>query len=163
ENAREQSLKNPEEHQAAAANNPSRPPPAAAQSQPQARAAPAQPRPPQNAPRSEKPVAPQPTDGASNQGVQADKQSQPTSGAEVPRDHWQMGRPLANKGLELRPRRPTFTLLTMLTSAPGNPLCEMLFNKDGVVTNARIVDSSGDPRIDEGILNSLYYWRAAGE
>lgn len=118
---------------------------------------------PAAAPPSNKPVAPQPTPGASNQGIPSDKQSQATSVIEVPRENWQLGKPLAGKGMELKPRRPTFTLLTLITAAPGNPLCEMSFNHEGVVKRARIVESSGDSRIDEGILNSLYYWRAAGE
>jgi hypothetical protein len=110
-----------------------------------------------------KAIAAQPINGADEPGIPADKQSSAASALSVQRDQWQLGKPLAGKGLELKPRRPTFTLLTMLTAAPGNPLCEMRFDSSGKVQLARIVESSGDSRVDEAILNSLYDWRASGE
>jgi hypothetical protein len=121
-----------------------------------------QPARPTAAPRSNKPVAPQPTPGASNQGIHSDKESQPTSVVEIPKENWSLGKPLAGKGLELKPRKPTFTLLTLMTAGPGNPLCELSFDAKGAVKRARIIKSSGDSRIDEGILNSLFYWARRG-
>ena len=78
-------------------------------------------------------------------------------------ESWKLGRPLAAHGLELRPQRPTFTTLTLLTAAPCNPLCEIVFRRDGKPTSARLIDTSCDPRIDEAILSSLYRWRASGQ
>ncbi len=51
----------------------------------------------------------------------------------------------------------------MLTSAPGNPLVEIQFASDGVPLLARILQSSGDPLIDEFLRSSLYRWRASGK
>jgi hypothetical protein len=87
----------------------------------------------------------------------------PTSIIDVPPDQWKLGKPLASQGLELKPRRPTLTVLTMLTAAPGNPLCVIYFNREGVAVKAAILRSSGDNRVDSAILASLYGWRAAGK
>jgi TonB family protein len=45
----------------------------------------------------------------------------------------------------------------------GNPLVEISFARNGRPTNARIIESSGDTRLDEPILDSLYRWRAKGK
>jgi hypothetical protein len=95
-------------------------------------------------------------------GEQADQESDATSTVEVPLDNIKLGKPLAAKGLHLKPRKPEFTTLTMLTAAPGNPLVELQFRRDGKPQHVRIIEGSGDARIDEAILNSLYRWRAAG-
>ena len=94
--------------------------------------------------------------------VPADKESQPTSVIEVTPDQWQLGKPLAAQGLEIKTRRPVFTVLTMMTAAPGNPLCEIKFDRDGIPKSASIVRSSGDQRVDDAILACLYRWRAEG-
>ena len=94
--------------------------------------------------------------------AQADKESQPTSVIEVTPDQWQIGKPLAAQGLEIKTRRPVFTVLTLMTAAPGNPLCEIKFDRSGVAKSASIVRGSGDQRVDDAILASLYRWRAEG-
>jgi hypothetical protein len=96
-------------------------------------------------------------------GSLADKQSLPTSIIDIPPDQWKLGKPLASQGLELKPRRPTLTVLTMLTAAPGNPLCVIYFNHEGVAVKAAVLRSSGDQRVDSAILASLYRWRALGK
>ncbi|MHC4275010.1 MAG: energy transducer TonB [Planctomycetota bacterium] len=93
----------------------------------------------------------------------ADQESDPTSTVEVPLDNIKLGKPLAAHGLRIKPRRPEFTTLTRLTAAPANPLAELRFRRDGKPQRVRILQSSGDARIDEGILNSLYRWRASGK
>jgi hypothetical protein len=108
-------------------------------------------------------VPPQPPPGPAGQGDMADKESDPSSIIEVPKEQWERGRPIATQGLELKPRKPHFTILTMITSAPCNPLCEITFGGDGVPTRARLLTGSCDSRVDEGILNSLYGWRATGD
>ena len=96
-------------------------------------------------------------------GDQAEQESDATSTIEVPLDNIKLGKPLAAKGLRLKPRKPEFTTLTMLTAAPGNPLVELQFRRDGKPQRVRIIEGSGDARIDEAILNSLYRWRASGK
>ena len=93
----------------------------------------------------------------------SDQESDATSTVEVPLDNIKLGKPFAAHGLRIKPRRPEFTTLTMLTAAPGNPLVELRFRRDGKPQRVRILKSSGDARIDEGILNSLYRWRASGK
>ncbi|MCI0362889.1 MAG: hypothetical protein L0Y44_11300 [Phycisphaerales bacterium] len=95
-------------------------------------------------------------------GALSDKQSPPASVIDIPPDQWKLGKPLVGQGLELKPHRPTFTLLTLMTAAPGNPLCEINFDASGVPRTASILETSGDPRVDNAILASLYRWRASG-
>ena len=65
-------------------------------------------------------------------------------------------------GLRIKPRKPEFTTLTMLTAAPGNPLVPSC-SSAGTASRSGCGSSrsSGDARIDEAILNSLYRWRAS--
>jgi outer membrane biosynthesis protein TonB len=93
----------------------------------------------------------------------ADKQSTATSVIDIPPEQWKLGKPLASRGLELKPRKPMITVLTMLTAAPGNPLCVISFNRQGEVLKAAILQTSGDHRVDNAILASLYRWRASGK
>ncbi len=99
-----------------------------------------------------------PTSGNASQ-----MESDPTSKLEVPLADIKLGKPIAGHGLQIKPRRPSFTTLTMLTAAPGNPLVEIRFPRSGRPVLAQILESSGDRRVDEAILNSLYRWRAQGE
>jgi len=121
--------------------------------------------PPAAAPPSEpgQAIARTPTRGAASTGAQSDRESDPTSIIDAPRDQWQLGKPLAAHGLEIKPRRPEMTILTSLTAWPRNPLCLISFDRDGVPTRAVIVRSTGDSRVDSAIEASLYRWRAAGK
>ncbi len=103
------------------------------------------------------------TDPDAREGDPSDRESDATSTIDVPLANIQIGKPLAARGLELKPARPRFTTLIQLTVAPGNPLCEMRFRRDGVPALARIVESSGDSRVDAIIRSSLYRWRASGK
>jgi len=96
-------------------------------------------------------------------GDVSEKESDAASVVEAPPDAWKLGKPLAAHGLELKPRRPSFTLLVRLLASPGNPQTVMHFDRRGLVVRARIVKSSGDSRIDSAILSSLYGWTATGE
>jgi outer membrane biosynthesis protein TonB len=124
---------------------------------------PAQPSPPQAQPAPHLQPGPPAPDSPTEVGSPADRQSTPTSLIDVPPDQWQLGKPLAREGLTLKPKRPEFTLLTMLTAAPGNPHVIINFGRDGVPVTASLARSSGDKRVDDAILASLYRWRAEGK
>lgn len=96
-------------------------------------------------------------------GDVAQKESDATSTIEVRMDQLQYGKPLAARGLEIMTHKPQLTSLVMLTAAPANPRVELRFLSTGKPAKCRILESSGDPRIDEAILNSLYRWRARGK
>lgn len=110
------------------------------------------------------PPAPKPNPQAPpTSGNASQMESDPTSKLEVLLADIKLGKPIAGHGLQIKPRRPSFTTLTMLTAAPGNPLVEIRFPRSGRPVLAQILESSGDRRVDEAILNSLYRWRAQGE
>ena len=96
-------------------------------------------------------------------GNAADRESDATSIVDVPPELWKRGKPLAAKGVELQTKRPVINTLTQITARFGNPVVEIKFNSKGRPVQARIVVSSGDRRLDEPILDSLYRWRAKGE
>lgn len=96
-------------------------------------------------------------------GEPSDRQSDPTSTIELMFDRIDPGRPVARPGIEIRPRRPEFTDLTLLTSGAGNPLVQIDFGRDGRPKVAKILETSRDSRIDQSVLSSLYRWRASGE
>jgi hypothetical protein len=101
--------------------------------------------------------------GAPNTGAQSDRESDPSSIIDVPREHWQLGKPLAAQGLELKPRRPDVTILTQLTAWPRNPTAQITFDRTGVPTLAVLLIDTGDSRVDAAIIAALYRWRAAGK
>ena len=96
-------------------------------------------------------------------GDQSDKESDPTSVIDAKPENWKLGKPLAASGLELKPRRPVFTTLQTLTSAPKNPLCRLHFDSDGIPKQIEILESSGNHEVDSVITSSLYRWRAKGK
>ncbi len=108
------------------------------------------------------PPQPQPRP-AGQPGVQSDQESDATSILDVSMEQLTLGRPLAAQGLQIKPRKPVFTMLTLVTAVPANPTAELRFRRDGKPAQVRLLESSGDPRIDESVLNSLYRWRAAGK
>ena len=119
-----------------------------------------EPKPQEPAPPEPAPVQPQP---AGQPGVQSDQESDASSTIEVTMEQLTLGRPLAAQGLQIKPRKPVFTTLTLLTAVPANPKAELHFRRDGKPARVRLLESSGDSRIDEAVLNSLYRWRAAGK
>jgi len=95
---------------------------------------------------------------------QSDRESDPASIVEVPLQDVKLGKPLAAKGLELKPARPKFTTLQLVTLAPCcNPLTTIEFTRDGRPLLAKIIESSGHELIDESVQASLYKWRASGD
>jgi hypothetical protein len=116
-----------------------------------------------SAPPSEEAIAMKARSGSRDIGAQSDRESDATSAIDVPREHWQLGKPLAARGLEIKPRRPDVTILTSLTAWPRNPLCRITFQRDGVPKKAELLRNTGDSRVDAAIEASLYRWRAAGK
>lgn len=104
-----------------------------------------------------------PGDTTAKSGELSDRESDPTSILEVPMTSWRNGKPLASKGIELKPVRPRFTTLNMLDGIARNPIGELVIGRDGVPQVARIVRSTGNPSIDEAIRSALFKWRASGK
>lgn len=96
-------------------------------------------------------------------GDAADKESDATSTIDVPPDSWRHGKPLAAEGVELLPRRPVFSIVQRLTASPCNPLLEMHFDRAGIVTQVKVIETSRDRSIDAAVEASAYRWRARGE
>ncbi len=96
------------------------------------------------------------------QGEKSDRESDATSIVDAPPSTWRNGKPLARKGVEVKTRRPELPILTRLTTFPQNPICEIIFGRDGVPVTCRILQSSGYPDIDGPVLDALYRWRAKG-
>lgn len=91
----------------------------------------------------------------------ADKASDATSTISVPREKWISGHPVASQGLELFPRKPSFTTLQTLSGA-RNMLVTIRFGKDGKPKTVDILEHSGNEGIDAAVKASLYRWRAKG-
>lgn len=96
------------------------------------------------------------------QGEKSDRESDATSVVDAPPSTWRNGKPLARKGVEVKTRKPELPILTRLTTSPANPVCEIIFGRDGVPVTCRILQSSGYPDIDGPVLDALYRWRAKG-
>ena len=132
--------------------------------------------PPQNPPQTPQPaatgatspvVAPVPgppgAPGTSQeQGERSNRESDAISIIDAPPSTWRTGKPLARKGIEVRTKKPTLPTLTRLTTSPQNPVCEIIFGRDGVPVTCRILQTSGYPDIDGPVLDALYRWRANG-
>lgn len=104
----------------------------------------------------------EPGDSQSKAGELSDRESDPTSTIEVPAALWRTGRPLAARGIELRPVRPQFLTLSRISGIARNPIGEIVLGRDGIPQVARIVRSSGNPGVDEAIRSALFKWRASG-
>jgi hypothetical protein len=100
--------------------------------------------------------------GEQRDAEQADQEADASSRTEVTMEQLKLGKPLVAHGLELKPRKPTFTNLIRVTALPGNPLCEIRFQSNGKPSLARLLTRSGDSRVDDAVLASLYRWRASG-
>ncbi len=127
---------------------------------------PAPPAPPEQAPEpvpvQAVPAAPPAPVAGGEPGQLADQESDPASAIEVTMEQLTLGRPLAAHGLQIKPRKPVFTTLMILTAAPENPTAELRFRRNGEPVRVKLLVSSGDFRIDEAVTNCLFKWRAAG-
>ena len=76
---------------------------------------------------------------------------------------YQLGRPLAAQGLDIRTVRPVWSARTLVTARPRNPKVRIHFNRKGRVSLATIEESTGEPDVDRPLLDAIYKWRAVGE
>ncbi|MDZ4753686.1 MAG: hypothetical protein SGJ11_04230 [Phycisphaerae bacterium] len=97
------------------------------------------------------------------EGELSDRESDATSILSVPPNQWKNGRPIAADGLTIKTRRPKFTILTMVTSSPRNPVVEVVFAPSGKPAKYGFLRPSGFADIDGPILDAIAGWRASGE
>lgn len=96
-------------------------------------------------------------------GDRAEAEADPTSIQNVPTNLWRNGRPIAAQGLTIRTRKPRFTVLTMVTARPVNPIVEIKFDREGRPRHYDFLRRSGHPDVDGPILDAIAGWRANGE
>lgn len=110
-------------------------------------------------------AAPQAASGSPHPGDQpgerADTESMPTSTVEVVEKT--LGRTLAAQGLQISTVRPRWTITTTLTANPRDVVARVWFRTNGTVAKVELLQDSGDARVDEPLVSSLYQWRAKGE
>lgn len=100
---------------------------------------------------------------SASKGSPADRDSSATSTIKITPEQWKSGKPLAAKGIVLRPRRPSFTANQIVTNAPSDLVADLLINNKGKPTDVLIIYSTGSTSIDKSLISSLYRWRASGE
>ncbi len=104
--------------------------------------------------------------GGGETGIASDKESMATSLKEaitvIP------GRVAAGRGLELITRKPKWSITTLSTRRPVNPVVVATFRRDGTVVDAKFLNdgkrvlSTGYEDVDEPLINAIYQWRAKG-
>jgi hypothetical protein len=95
--------------------------------------------------------------------VPADRDAEATSIIRVLPEDWKAGKPLAGKGIVLKPKKPAFTPNQLVASRPSNLVADLYIDKSGKPINVVILLGTGGASIDRTIENSLYRWRASGE
>ena len=73
------------------------------------------------------------------------------------------GRVLVRSGIEIQTVRPRFGVATRVSVIPAHPTVKVRFDRNGQVTKAWIVKSSGYPSVDLPIIASIYRWKAKGK
>ncbi len=109
------------------------------------------------------PPSPAPSVSSNPPAIQSEKESPATATSEPIEVIPKAGRTAARQGLEIITRRITFQNVTLASARPKNPVVAITFGRDGSVTAARILKSSGAPDVDEPVLNSVYGWKAKGK
>jgi formylglycine-generating enzyme required for sulfatase activity len=94
-----------------------------------------------------------------------DHESSATSTTAVDPKLWKNGRLVTAQGVELKPRKPQFTMPQQVSSLPNcrPPVVSLTFDGTGKCIDVFFNRSSGDSEIDGVLKNSLYVWRAAGK
>lgn len=73
------------------------------------------------------------------------------------------GRPVAGGGLEIKTRRPNWSISARMLSLPSNPVVRLTFKADGTVARVEFISTTGFESVDEPLRSALYDWRANGE
>lgn len=105
------------------------------------------------------------TGGQSKQrGIRSDRESEAFS-KKVIDAPMRDGRVQAGKGLNIRTRRADFTNTTLLTAPPRDTMVRISFQKNGIVKRAEFINGSatGNPNVDDPLMNAIYRWQAAGK
>ncbi|MFG0328209.1 MAG: hypothetical protein ACF8SC_13200 [Phycisphaerales bacterium JB037] len=123
---------------------------------------PANPAPSNPAPEPAKPTPPTPAESDPRPADRpADRESDAASRHEP--TEFKLGDPVAAQGLRIDTRvPPRHSIQTRLVGARRRPVFEVSFRKDGTVAFVEIIQSSGDPDVDEPWRNALYEWKASG-
>ena len=72
------------------------------------------------------------------------------------------GKVIVGEGIEIRPARPRFSVVTLVSAIPNNPRARLNFDRDGKVVAVELLTSTGYTDLDGPIEASLYKWRARG-
>lgn len=70
---------------------------------------------------------------------------------------------LVGEGIEIITVRPRFGIITRLTAVPEETRVQVVFDSDGQVYEANLLQSTGFRDVDAAVLASLYKWRARGD
>ncbi|MGP1347601.1 MAG: energy transducer TonB [Phycisphaerales bacterium] len=98
--------------------------------------------------------------GSGAPGELSDREALAASIERAPRVEW--GRPLSAKGLRVRTVRPEFTAFTTVVSSRNEPVVRLSFGRDGRVRQAVFLRRSGNPNVDQPVLDAVYRWSAEG-
>ncbi len=76
-----------------------------------------------------------------------------------------LGSPVVNQGLRIDTVRPEWTLATLMTQRPRNPVVSIAFDARGRVADAVFLDgkSTGIVAVDQPLLDAVYRWTAKGD
>lgn len=76
-----------------------------------------------------------------------------------------LGSPVVNQGLRIDTVRPEWTLATLMTQRPRNPIVSIAFDARGRVTEAVFIDgkNTGIVAVDQPLLDAVYRWTAKGD
>jgi len=97
------------------------------------------------------------------QSTSSDRDADATSVIHISRENWESGKPLAAKGIVLRPRRPSFTANQLVAGAPSGLVAILHIDNRGKPIYVDILVSTGSRSIDRSIHASLFRWRASGD
>lgn len=115
-------------------------------------------------PNAQKKPTPPPTPNPQRPAVappRADKDSDPFGQSDTPIE-MQLGGVLAGPGIEIKPARPRFDIVSLVSAVPDNPVARITFDLTGQVTEVKLLRSTGYADLDGPIEASLYKWKASG-
>lgn len=110
-----------------------------------------------------RPEAAKPTPGAPSRPTPVEKSaSESTPVTLVQNDKLRPGSVISAQGVKIQTVHPRFSIVTMATAVPQNPVVDVDFNAEGKVTNVTFKKSSGYESVDGPLLAALYKMTATG-